>query len=136
MAGLHIEHKGAECAVQARHRPFHHDKTCATEFDAHVKVQAQGCAYVHMVFEGKFHGLGAAPGAHHHVIGFALAHRHAGMRQVRHRLQQRQQLRLQRFQAGGRGFKFGFDVAGLCHHGVYFGLACSTLGLELADLFA
>ena len=122
--------------MQARQGALHHGKARAGELDAHLKVQAQGFAQVHVVLDGEVHGFGCAPASHHHVAMLIRAARHAGVRQVGHQLQHGVQFGLDLLEARSRGFELGFDVGRLRHHRVDFRLARRAFGFDLSDLLA
>ena len=84
-----------------------------------------------MVLRRKVHRAGCAPAAHYHVTGLVRTHRHAGVRQVGHSLQQGVQLGLQRVEAGGGRIQLFFQAIHRRHDVV----GAFTLGLALADLF-
>ena len=73
-----------------------------------------------------------APAAQLDVGTLVGADRHARVRQVRHRQQQRLQLALDLLQARGRAFELGLVLGDLGHHGL--GLGVLALALEHADL--
>ena len=133
---LHFQHELRQRPVQPRHGALHHAESRASEFDAHIKVQAQRCAHVHMVFDPKVKYPRCAPAAGHHVAVFIAAARHAGVRQVGYSQEHGLHVALDLLQLRRAVFQFGFDVGGLRHHGVHFCGTRSAFGFELADLLA
>ena len=136
LLGLHFQHELRQRAVQARHGALHDAEARASEFDAHVKVQAQRRAHVYMVFDRKVKYPRCAPAAGHHIAVLVCPARHAGVRQIGHGQQHGLHITLDPLQLRGAVFQFGFDVGGLRHHGVHFCGTRSAFGLELADLLA
>ena len=118
---LHVQHELAQCAVQAGDGARHHGEARARELDAHVEVQAQRCAHIHMVLHFEIELGGGSPAAHFHVAMLVAAHGHAFVRQVGHGHQHGQQLGLDLLQAGGGLFQLH--------------LACGHLGLDSFGAF-
>ncbi len=132
LLGLHVQHQLRKRTVQARDLPLHHSKTGASELDAHLEIQAQGCADIHMVFDRKVHTARRAPAAHFDVVVLIGAHRHRCMRQIGNRQQQSLQFCLNGFQPHGRSIQLALDGTNLRHDGV----GGFALGFELADQLA
>ena len=87
-----------------------------------------------MVFDVKIHSSGRTPAAHFHVAMFIRTNGNAFVRQIRHSKQQRLQFGLNRFQARGGGFQFGFDRRDRGHR--CLGFRVQAFAFEHADLFA
>ncbi len=86
--------------------PLHDRKAGPRELHAHIKIQPQRRAHIHVVFGLEVKVARRAPAAHFDVVLLARAHGHAFVRQVGHGQQQGGQLGLDGFQALGRGIEF------------------------------
>ena len=58
---LHVQHELAEGSVQAGNRPLHHGEARARKLHAHVEIQPQRRAHVHVVFHLEGKGAGVCP---------------------------------------------------------------------------
>ena len=111
--------------------PFQHAEPGASKLHTQRERQSERLAQVDVIAHREIHPARLAPGADHDIATLVGRHRHALVRQVRHRQQQRLQLRLDLLQPRGRLLEFGLQRRHLRHHRI----DRLTLAFELADLF-
>jgi hypothetical protein len=128
--GLHVEHELGERAVQTRRLAAQEGEARARQPRAGVEVHAERRAEIDMVARREAELTGCTPAADLDVRLLVDAERHAVVRQVRHRHQQRVELGLDHVEPLGRRLQLVADAAHFGHHR----RAVFTLRLQLADL--
>jgi hypothetical protein len=137
LLGLHVQHELRQGAVQPGNGACHDAKARARELDAHLKVQAQGLAQVHMVAGLK--GQRAAPARLPQTVPSNAPRRCRLLPRPRARSRGANWARpaaglgarVEFAPSAARAFKFGLGGRDLGHHGA----GVFAFGLELANLF-